>query len=104
MNTDIFGRKDEEGCIRVEKFIFSTQGWYYEFALRGIKSEFDVILKNMGQICINEEDNILSPQKEMTLQENDCRDVHVSPDIGSDTITKVYLPTHFLFYFIIFYM
>lgn len=53
-----------------------------------IKSDFDVINRNMGEICINEEVNILSPQKEMTLQENDCRDVHVSPDIGSDTITK----------------
>lgn len=48
------------------------------------KSVIDAIKENMGQININEELKHLSPQ------ENDCRDVHISPDIGSDTITKVY--------------
>ncbi|CAH1444990.1 unnamed protein product [Lactuca virosa] len=46
------------------------------------KSVIDFIKENMGQININEELKHLSPQ------ENDCRDVHISPDIGSDTITK----------------
>ncbi|KAI3707963.1 hypothetical protein L2E82_36930 [Cichorium intybus] len=55
------------------------------------KSVIDDIKEKMGQICIIEEVINLSPQKDITLQENqenDCRDVHISPDIGSDTITK----------------
>ncbi|KAI7757465.1 hypothetical protein M8C21_003197 [Ambrosia artemisiifolia] len=52
------------------------------------KSVVDEIKENMRQICITEEPNSSSPQREMILQENDCRDVHISPDEASDTTAK----------------
>ncbi|GJY17339.1 hypothetical protein Tco_0388830 [Tanacetum coccineum] len=42
----------------------------------------------LRQICVNEELKHVSLQTDMSLQENDCRDVHISPDVSSDTITK----------------
>nr|GEV26548.1 hypothetical protein [Tanacetum cinerariifolium] len=48
----------------------------------------DDVKEYMRQICVNEELKHVSLQTDMSLQENDCRDVHVSPDVGSDTITK----------------
>ncbi|KAL4581109.1 hypothetical protein LXL04_017318 [Taraxacum kok-saghyz] len=48
------------------------------------KSNIDIIKENIGEVCINEEVN----KKDIISQENDCRDVHISPDIGSDAITK----------------
>ncbi|GKE10040.1 hypothetical protein Tco_1413591, partial [Tanacetum coccineum] len=42
----------------------------------------------MRHVCVNEELKHVSLQTDMSLQENDCHDVHVSPDVGSDTITK----------------
>ncbi|KAJ0801129.1 hypothetical protein HanPI659440_Chr03g0113411 [Helianthus annuus] len=53
-----------------------------------IKSVVDEVKENMKQICINGERNSLSPQRDTKLQENDCRDVHISPDAASDTTTK----------------
>ncbi|KAL8195265.1 hypothetical protein R6Q57_025668 [Mikania cordata] len=46
------------------------------------------IIENMRQICINSELNCLSPQQDIILQENDCRDVHISPDEVTDTPAK----------------
>lgn len=54
------------------------------------KSVIDDIKENMRQLSINEEVNHVSPQRDITLLENDCRDVHISPDAATDTITKVY--------------
>lgn len=56
------------------------------------KSVVDDIKENIRLISINRELNNMSPQRDVTLQENDCRDVHISPDTGSDTIIKVYDP------------
>ncbi|KAJ0773687.1 hypothetical protein HanOQP8_Chr03g0102631 [Helianthus annuus] len=53
-----------------------------------IKSVVDEVKENMKQICINGERNSLSPHRDTKLQENDCRDVHISPDAASDTTTK----------------
>ncbi|XP_076918075.1 uncharacterized protein LOC143578359 [Bidens hawaiensis] len=53
-----------------------------------IKSVIDEIKVNMRQICVNGEPDSLSVQREMVLQENDVRDVHISPDAASDTNTK----------------
>ncbi|GKD02398.1 hypothetical protein Tco_1177372, partial [Tanacetum coccineum] len=52
------------------------------------KSVVDDVKEYIRQICVNEELKHVSLQTDMSLQENDCRDVHVSPDVGSDTITK----------------
>lgn len=52
------------------------------------KSVVDDVKEYLRQICLNEELKHVSPQTDMSLQENDCRDVHISPDVGSDTITK----------------
>ncbi|KAK1431252.1 hypothetical protein QVD17_14579 [Tagetes erecta] len=52
------------------------------------KSSVDEIKETMRQICINEELNRLSSQRETLLRENDCRDVHISPDAASDTTIK----------------
>ncbi|GJX69154.1 hypothetical protein Tco_0304881 [Tanacetum coccineum] len=54
------------------------------------KSVVDDVKEYMRQICVNEELKHVSLQTDMSLQENDCRDAHVSPDVGSNTITKVY--------------
>lgn len=54
------------------------------------KSVVDDVKEYLRQICVNEELKHVSPQTDMSLHENDCRDVHISPDVGSDTITKVY--------------
>nr|GEV86494.1 paramyosin isoform X1 [Tanacetum cinerariifolium] len=50
----------------------------------------DDVKEYIRQICVNEELKHVSLQIDMSLQENDCRDVHVSFNVGSDTITKVY--------------
>ncbi|KAK9077223.1 hypothetical protein SSX86_005560 [Deinandra increscens subsp. villosa] len=52
------------------------------------KSIVDEIKEHMKQISMNGELNRLSPQRVTILQENDCRDVHISPDASSDTNTK----------------
>ncbi|GKD56744.1 hypothetical protein Tco_1290131, partial [Tanacetum coccineum] len=52
------------------------------------KSVVDDVNEHMRQICVNEELKHMSLQTDVSLQENDCRDVHISPDVGSDTITK----------------
>ncbi|XP_071740374.1 uncharacterized protein [Rutidosis leptorrhynchoides] len=57
-----------------------------------IKSVVDDIKENMRLIYLNGELNNMSPQRDVGLQENDCRDVHKSPDTGSDTITKENVP------------
>ncbi|KAI3805007.1 hypothetical protein L1987_26983 [Smallanthus sonchifolius] len=49
------------------------------------KSIVDEIKENLNQICINGELKSSSPQTDVILQENDCRDVHISPDAASDT-------------------
>lgn len=56
-----------------------------------IKSVTNEIEVNMRQICVNGEPDSLSVPREMVLQENDVRDVHISPDAASDTNTKVYV-------------
>ncbi|GJU45220.1 reverse transcriptase domain-containing protein [Tanacetum coccineum] len=52
------------------------------------KSVVDDVKEYLRQICVNEELKHVSLQTDMSLQENDCRDVHISPDVSSDTITK----------------
>ncbi|KAI3702320.1 hypothetical protein L6452_28054 [Arctium lappa] len=52
------------------------------------KSVVNAINEKMRQLCMNGELDHLLPQRDMTLQESDCRDVHISPDAGSDAITK----------------
>nr|GEV67175.1 paramyosin isoform X1 [Tanacetum cinerariifolium] len=52
------------------------------------KSVVDDVKEYLRQSCVNEELKHVSLQTDMSLQENDCRDVHISPDVGSDTITK----------------
>ncbi|GJR18137.1 hypothetical protein Tco_0966664 [Tanacetum coccineum] len=52
------------------------------------KSVVDDVKEYLRQICVNEELKHVSLQTDVSLQENDCRDVHISPDVGSDTITK----------------
>ncbi|KAI3755469.1 hypothetical protein L1987_55270 [Smallanthus sonchifolius] len=51
------------------------------------KSIVDEIKENLNQICINGELKSSSPQTDVILQENDCRDVHISPAAASDTTT-----------------
>nr|GEV74079.1 hypothetical protein [Tanacetum cinerariifolium] len=60
------------------------------------KSVVDDVKEYMRQIYVNEELKHVSLQTDMSLQENDSRDVHVSPDVGLDTITKSPTSVNFL--------
>nr|GEV58703.1 hypothetical protein [Tanacetum cinerariifolium] len=56
------------------------------------KSVVDDVKEYMSQIYVNAELKHVSLQTDMLLQENDCRDEHVSPEIGSDNIIKISKP------------
>ncbi|KAJ9551988.1 hypothetical protein OSB04_016033 [Centaurea solstitialis] len=53
-----------------------------------LKSVVNAINEKLREVCKNEKLDHLSPQREMTSQESDCRDVHINSDAGSDAITK----------------
>nr|XP_043628198.1 paramyosin isoform X2 [Erigeron canadensis] len=83
---------------RMKRDILGLRGFHSQYRLEVVnlleeescllKSAIDDIKENLKKFSINEEHSHSSPQRDMTLQENDCRDVHISPDTGLDTITK----------------
>ncbi|KAD4179241.1 hypothetical protein E3N88_27832 [Mikania micrantha] len=78
---DIYALRNFHSQHRVEiVYLLEEESSYFKSVVGEIK-------ENMRQICINEL-NCLSPQQDIILRENDCRDVHISPDEVSDAPAK----------------
>uniref|UniRef100_A0A5B6YQB4 Putative myosin-10 isoform X1 n=1 Tax=Davidia involucrata TaxID=16924 RepID=A0A5B6YQB4_DAVIN len=53
-----------------------------------LKSIVDVIEEKLRQLDVNREQNLKSPQRDVKLDESECRDVHVNTDASSDSIKE----------------
>lgn len=56
-----------------------------------LKSTVNVLEEKISQLNTSRKQSWTSPQRDVVLHENDCRDVHVNTVDGPDSINKVHM-------------